>query len=230
MKGTSLCAFAFWLVIFWGGVYVTEASAGVSPISTCQTIMSSGSYELTQNLNHDGTTPAIGCLEVDADNVTIDLKGFTITGSNTDTGIITLGPRNGIVIRNGTIRDFGDGIGLGGDHCRVEWVIAFSNDNDGIELARDNWDVNNNIANDNGDNGIVTDPNSTIRNNIANDNVTDGILAGPTNKILYNTANGNGNNGIGVLCPSNLVGNIAQNNGTNLNQVGAGCKRYNNLF
>jgi len=178
-------------------VYVTEASAGVSPISTCQTIMSSGSYELTQNLNHDGTNPPNGCLEVDADNV--------------------------------TIRDFGAGISLGGDRCRIEWIIAFSNGNDGIVLGAGHCDVNNNIANNNGDDGIVTENDSTIKNNIANDNVTDGIEAGPNNNIIYNTANGNGT-GINVVCPSNLVGNIAQNNGTKLNQFGAGCKRYNNLF
>ena len=212
-----------------GGVYVTEASAGVSPISTCQTIMSSGSYELTQNLNHDGTNPPNGCLEVDADNVTIDLKGFTITGSNTDVGIGSVGSQDGIVIRNGTIRDFGAGISLGGDRCRIEWIIAFSNGNDGIVLGAGHCDVNNNIANNNGDDGIVTENDSTIKNNIANDNVTDGIEAGPNNNIIYNTANGNGT-GINVVCPSNLVGNIAQNNGTKLNQFGAGCKRYNNLF
>jgi len=112
---------------FRGGVYVTEASAGVSPISTCQTIMSSGSYELTQNLNHDGTTPANGCLLVDADNVTIDLKGFTITGSNTDSGIGTVGPQDNIVIRNGTITDFSVGLGLGGAHnCRIEGLLLLA--------------------------------------------------------------------------------------------------------
>ena len=230
MKGNRFCALAVLLAIFLGG-HVTEASAGVTPISTCQTIMSPGSYELTQNLNHDGTTPANGCLEVDNNNVTIDLKGFTIAGSNTDSGIITIGPQDNIVIRNGMIRDFDAGISIGGaDNCRVEWVIAFSNDFDGIVLGN-NCDANNNIASNNGDEGIVMDANSTIRNNIANDNATDGIEAGSNNNIIYNTANGNGNNGIVVNCPGNLVGNTAQNNGVaNLNQVGAGCKRYNNLF
>ena len=166
---------------------------------------------------------------MDADNVTIDLKGFTITGSNTDTGILTLGPQDNIVIRNGTIRDFDDGIGLGGDNCRIEWVIASSNAFDGIDAGF--CDLNNNIANDNDGTGIKT-VDSTIRNNIANDNVTDGIEAlGTGNNIIYNTANGNGHKGIVVVCPSNLVGNTAQSNGVaNLELRGPGCKHYNNLF
>ena len=79
------------MLLFFGGVYVTEAIAAPTAISICQEINLSGSYELTGNLNHDGITPADGCLVVTVDNVTIDLKGFTITGSNNgsndDTGI-----------------------------------------------------------------------------------------------------------------------------------------------
>ena len=186
-------------------MYVTEASAGVSPISTCQTIMSSGSYELTQNLNHDGTNPPNGCLEVDADNVTIDLKGFTITGSNTDVGIGSVGSQDGIVIRNGTIRGFTDGIDLDIENCQIEWMIVISNNDDGMALAND-CIVSNNIVNDNNSTGLIVGVGSTLSNNIANNN---------------------GGIGMNITCPSNLVGNTAQGNlGSNLVQIGAGCKRY----
>ena len=171
----------------------------------------SGSYELTQNLMHDGTTPAAGCLAVNVFNVTIDLKGFTITGSNQDSGIIGLGGGKGIVIRNGTIRNFTTGIALADDvFCRVESMNVSENNNSGIQLGND---------------GVVT-------NSIANDNMNgDGILADQGTIISYNIANGNGDAGIEVTCPSNLVGNTAIDNlGSNLNQIGAGCKRYNNLF
>lgn len=207
MKVNIVSALAVLLAITWGGVNVTEATAQTS-ITTCQDIMVSGSYKVTAPLNHDGMNPANGCLLIDADNVTIDVNGFPITGSNSDTGIATIGSQTGIMIKNGTVRDFDNGIDLNSDDCRVEGMTVISNDIDGMRLNSPCL-VNNNIINDNGDNGIEATSNSSLSNNIVNDNVV---------------------NGIQVSCPSNLIGNTAQNNGTNLNQNGAGCKRYNNLF
>ena len=213
------------------GAYVTEATAGVSPLSACGSV-GTGSYELTQNISTTGT-----CFTLTGDDITIDLNGFTIDGddSGNDFGISDGGARQNIVIRNGTIRDFNTaGINLPtSDGCMVEWILAFSNNNDGIDVGN-HCNVSHNIAINNSV-GIRTGSDSNISYNIANNNGSAGIglIPGGNNvgsNISYNTANGNVNVGIDVTCPSNLVGNIAQNNGTNLNQIGAGCKRYNNLF
>ncbi|MDX2145905.1 MAG: hypothetical protein SFZ23_00145 [Planctomycetota bacterium] len=67
-----------------------------------------GSYYLTGNLDVGNGKSGI---EIAADRVTIDLNGFSINGSASSLdGISTAGqPRRSIVVRNGTIRGFGDG-------------------------------------------------------------------------------------------------------------------------
>jgi parallel beta-helix repeat protein len=77
------------------------------------TISESGSYCLTQNLIH--TDESTNAIEVNADNVTIDLCGYSIIGPTTThnetcSGIYMDGRKN-IEIRNGTITNFpNDGI------------------------------------------------------------------------------------------------------------------------
>ena len=224
MKGNRVYILVFTLALALGA-YVTEATAGVSPLSACGSV-GTGSYELTQNISTTGT-----CFTLTGDDITIDLNGFTIDGddSGNDFGISDGGARQNIVIRNGTIRDFQVAIDLDqSDGCKVEWILAFSN-GIGIQVGN-NSNVSHNIANSNSDRGIVHDMDCTISYNIANNNNSGIASFNIGANIIYNTANGNVNVGINVFCPSNLVGDIAQNNGTNLLQNGPGCKRYNNLF
>ena len=226
MKGHRVYILVFMLALALG-VYVTEVTAQPTVLTMCGSV-GTGSYVLGNNISTTGT-----CLTLTGNDITIDLDGFTIDGDDgiSDKGITDGGtPRQNIVIRNGTIKDFGIGIDLGvSDGCKVEWILAFSNFI-GI-LVSDACQVSHNIANLNVSRGIVTGMDCNISHNIANNNGLHGIVAefGGSN-IIYNTTNGNTTFGINVDCPSNLVGNIAQNNGTNLNQNGAGCKRYNNLF
>ena len=70
-------------------------------------ITNAGSYVLTENL----VEPVGSAIQVDADDVTIDLNGFVIDGqSNGLVGVEVLGPRQGISIRDGTVRGFSAGI------------------------------------------------------------------------------------------------------------------------
>src|SRR3972149_3450860 len=115
------------------GAYVTEAVAGVTPISACGGMLGSDSYVLTQNISTTGD-----CLTLTGDNITIDLNGFTIDGDDSgfDRGIVDGGARQNIVIRNGTIRDFSDGVLINNsDGCKVEGILAFSNTNSGIRVG-----------------------------------------------------------------------------------------------
>ncbi len=70
------------------------------------TISASGSYYLTKNLTATGTA-----ISISADDVTLDLSGFTLTGSGSGTysGIYMNGRKN-VEIRNGAIRAFAYGI------------------------------------------------------------------------------------------------------------------------
>jgi hypothetical protein len=101
------------------------------------TISSSGSYYFVKNL---ATTASTAAITVDANNVTIDLCGFTLSGPVTlwrgNYGIYITGQKN-VEIRNGTISHFGqNGIydADGTDH-RVIGMRLISNGAAGIYLA-----------------------------------------------------------------------------------------------
>ena len=73
------------------------------------TITQRGSYYLTQDVNFTDT--AHHAITVECNDVTIDLKGYTITGPNSTSyhGIYMNG-RTNVEVRNGTVRDFYNGI------------------------------------------------------------------------------------------------------------------------
>ena len=78
---------------------VLEVAAG-TPINSCGPIMQSGSYELTQSIASFGGD----CIMVQAEFVTIDLKGFSVSGGGSwGTGISGWG--RGLVVRDGTVRN-----------------------------------------------------------------------------------------------------------------------------
>lgn len=100
------------------------------------TITAPGSYYLTTNL----TTTGDG-IRIDADGVTLDLMGFTLSGNNSSGYYgVALGaggtPVNNGVLRNGTIRNFGDGLYASAcQSFRVEQIASYSNKNSGIKLS-----------------------------------------------------------------------------------------------
>jgi hypothetical protein len=95
------------------------------------TISESGSYYLTGNRLCSG----IGLL-VEADNVTIDLCGFTLAGPDAGATLgISMNGRDNVEIRNGTVRDFAYGIyemSSYGKNQRIVDVRVLSNSKGGI--------------------------------------------------------------------------------------------------
>jgi hypothetical protein len=79
---------------------------GRTPIGTAPfTIGTPGSYVLTANLSGTGTV-----ITISADDVTLDLNGFTVNSSSTTAGAVVLsGSRDNITVRNGRI--------TGGSQC-----------------------------------------------------------------------------------------------------------------
>ena len=137
------------------GPLLLEASA--KEIKKCTTITTPGFYVLKESLTASGD-----CIKITADYVTFDLDGQTLTGNGTGAGITDDGvTRQGIVIRNGTITNFSDGINLGSStRSLIERIQAISNGNDGIRVGNTNT-LRHNIANGNGG-GTGSKPASTL--------------------------------------------------------------------
>jgi hypothetical protein len=198
---------------------------GPTKIRECQTIDASGSYVLTRNLQATGD-----CLLVIANDVSIDLSGFTISGDGTGNGISDAEKeRTNIAVRKGTVTGFG-GRGVNLFHTTaavVEAITARANGGTGITAGVGST-VTGNTAQANGA-GIATWWGSTVTGNTALLNSGLGITAGVGSTVTGNTAQANGGDGMQVFCPSNVLGNTSTENGVNINLSGAGCSDSNNV-
>lgn len=160
-----------------------------------------GSYRLAGNLN----VPTVNtdAIDITADNVTLDLNGFTISGpsvcngppvqcTNVGTGKGILSQFRGTTVRNGTVRGFGTGVLLGSaavaDSVRAE---SNSDVNAGGIWVGDGVVIHC-TANGNAGSGIIGG--SVVSFNSATANGTFGILGGGT--VSYNAVSSNGLDGI----------------------------------
>jgi hypothetical protein len=132
-SGALMCAFLFasTLSIFAQGSLTPPGAPSPTmktldeveprtPISSVPfTISSSGSYYLTRSLTAAASTTAI---TVDADNVSIDLRGHILSGTNaTAVGINVPSNRSNLVVENGILRSFTTGVNAPGvDGARLE--------------------------------------------------------------------------------------------------------------
>ena len=178
------------------------------------TISQSGSYRLTGNLIvPDANTTAI---QIAAENVTLDLNGFSIIGPSVCTsspttcpapgrgiGVLagsdqTFGPRN-VRVQNGTVRGMGlQGIVMTGEGSFVERVNADSNAGGGMVVA---GTVIASAGTHNGAFGILA---ITVRDCTAVENAGDGIaLDGSGGVGIGNIASFNG--GRGMFVPNGTV-------------------------
>ncbi len=125
-------------------------------ISLPYTITQSGSYVLTSNLTGVSGQPGI---QVSADNVTIDLNGFTLQGvSGSGAGIVSsTSPQHNVAILNGMIVNWaGHGIDLtNSSQSRIERVTVKGNGGHGILGGGQNGIIRGCIARGNVDRGIV---------------------------------------------------------------------------
>jgi hypothetical protein len=169
------------------------------------TISQSGSYYLTSDVNSAGTA-----IWVEANDVTIDLAGYSLIGpdSGTNYGIYMYARRN-VEIRNGTVRNFYNGIyessGSYGHNHRVIDVRALFNGRHGILLNGSGHLVKDCTASDNGDSATV---------------YAYAIYAGNGSRVTGNTAHNNGTSNTGssfgaiyAAFGSTVIGNTAYDNG-----------------
>lgn len=164
--------------------------AGCSNLDTANTI-----YTLTANIDNDAGT----CMEIQADNVTLDCQGYTIDGvqGNNNFGIIGddagINKFNNITIRGCKIKEFDTGIYLGGiSNATVSNSTIYSNSNYGIfSIAYGGTSYNTSIYNVTIYNnsigiGFSTSNNSIIFNNTIYNNSKGIDFLKAYNSIIYN--------------------------------------------
>jgi len=195
-----------------------------TPISSVpRTITSSGSYYLTKDLQT--TSGSQNAIVVDADNVTIDLMGFSLIGRGAGDGCgIFMNGRDNVEIRNGTVRNFGsDGIreaknpteespSFGYAH-RVISIRALFNKGDGIELCGIGHLVRDCSAMSNGVDGIYVGALSTVTGNITSLNAAHGIELTDGCAASSNTSVANQLNGIWTWNGCSVMSNTLYGNG-----------------
>jgi hypothetical protein len=200
---------------------VTELDTPGFPV----TISESGSYRLGSNLVvPDGGTTAI---QITADDVTLDMDGFSIIGPNTCTpnpvrctisggsgiGIVAVNPTGpspaNVRVRNGVVRGMGGhGIRMMGDGTSVEHVQSVSNGGPGIVVGQGSIIDSLTELNSSGAAmvGLV------VRGSVSMNNVF-GIFVRPGGVAIGNVAIGNAATGLAVNNAS-ATNNTANNNGS----------------
>lgn len=129
---------------------------GRKAISECMQINESGSYILTRNLGVSGD-----CLGINVHYVTIDLNGFTLYGDGTGAGVTTYDDHwRGVVLRNGNITNFNNGVEMKNVRDAViENIRSTNNTRYGIRIGssgKGDAIIKNCVAVDNGVRDIIT--------------------------------------------------------------------------
>lgn len=218
----------------------TSIPGSDTPVSVF-TISQSGSYYLTG----DRICSGVG-IQVDADDVTIDLMGFTLSGpgSEMDNGV-NMSERKNVEVRNGTIRNFYNGIyesSSAGKGLRVIGVRSIANILHGVYLNSTENLIKNCRVSENGISagsdiyGIFTSNGAEVSGNNVSDNGNSaaakvyGIYAAGGARVTGNTVydNGDGGNSIvyGISTGNSVVvlDNTVYQNGFGANNAVYGIK------
>ncbi|MBS3091193.1 right-handed parallel beta-helix repeat-containing protein [Candidatus Pacearchaeota archaeon] len=231
--GNYICADTGNYPLKWisGTIIVPSPAIG---INSCGVISQPGYYKLQNDVSTNGT-----CLTIQANNVILDLNGFTIRGSGLDDnpgyGVYANG-YNSITIRNGLITEFSSTQGVGNfiwgstgilltrSSNNIISNISSTGNHHGIYLyidASNNRIINNNIS-FNGNGGIriqFRSNNNTMHNNIMEGDA-DGIYVDSSrnNLIDNNTFKNGGDIGVYLVLGSN--NNFVTNNAIKTTNTG----------
>jgi putative cofactor-binding repeat protein len=175
-----------------GDIYVIAGggAAGTRIASLPCTISNPGFYYVASNL----TCASGHGITVSANDVTIDLMGFRLSGNATSSGITfpNLDPKNNLEIRNGTLTGWYNGIFAdGGNNCRFINLRVESNNNCGVVLSGYGHLIKGCTISDNNYNyGIYLAGSGTISNNIVITN-SYGIYVNADTGLRYALISGN---------------------------------------
>jgi len=170
-----------------------------------------GSYYITQNYIGRANRHLI---TVAADNVTIDLMGYTLEGvSDSLSAIHHEGQRHGVTVRNGHIRGWGThGVDLVACQAAVvEHIAAHDNDSVGIRVGSDSL-VHLCTASSNGGTGISLGTSCLATRCISTDNSAFGIITQTRSRISDCIAQGNQSNGFFIAAGGSITNCTASGN------------------
>jgi len=182
-----------------------------------------GSYKLMGNITvPNANTTAI---KVTADNVTIDLNGFSILGPTVCTGTgatlmcsptgtgdgINAPGTNNLKVTNGNIQGMGH-FGILTENASVEGVRVNSNGGGGIFYPKMIKDC---TADKNGGVGGLGVLFGIVSDSVSNFNKGDGIVVGFGGKVSGNVVVGNGGYGLNLATPVGYVNNVLVENDVN---------------
>jgi hypothetical protein len=191
--------FVLLTVLFLGlGIFVcdTEAATLKRQITSCGSITQPGLYTLTQNVAATGD-----CIVIQVDFVTVDLSSYVITGNGTGSGITVNAAHKGIVIRDGTITNFLNGIYLPAcTNTLIERMQVIQTNGFGA-LTGSEANVKDSFFSHSGAGyaGLTVGEDSVVTGNIANSNGDTGIaLGGGRSTAVGNVVRANSGTGIRV--------------------------------
>jgi|GEM_PF-5633184 len=97
----------------------------LTTISSCQNLTSADTFEVTTNIAGVQSSDTV-CIRIKANDVTLDCKGFSITGTNTGgtTGIYIDDFINRTTIQNCTVKNYGTGIRINGHNWTINNVTS----------------------------------------------------------------------------------------------------------
>ena len=180
---------------------------GARPISSLPvTITECGSYFLTGCLTGNGSGHGI---TVAADNVTINLNGFTLEGSGSGQwdGIHIEPGFDGIVVVNGQICCWGDdGVeGQDDSSTRLESMTVTGNGGHGANLGVASFVIDS-VFKGNGTDGVYVRDGSKVANSVAMDNGRGGFTAQDGAFIDDCNSTGNTEWGFAICCTNEQAG------------------------
>ncbi|HEX8878025.1 MAG TPA: right-handed parallel beta-helix repeat-containing protein [Phycisphaerales bacterium] len=187
-------------------IAVNETNTPGAGTTAVYKITAPGSYYLTGNVTAVGSKNAIG---IYANNVTLDLNGFTVEGlaGSTSAVILVAGdstnpsvdPRGNVTIKNGTVRG-GGGAGVLSQSTvsgvRLSGVTARNNTGTGFGIG-DRSQLENCSASDNGSHGFLLGSDVVVIACIARTNGGDEFRAGAGSVFSNCLADNGGANGAG---------------------------------
>src|SRR4051812_24122655 len=200
---------------------------GILSVSTCRIIDKPGSYALAKNIaarQQDLRPVGPSCILIIADFVSLDLRGYTLSGPGSGFGIYSTANSSGQYpiathVRNGSVSNFERGIALEGDGHTAENVRLAKNTGAGLTLDGTGSRAEGVHALNNG-NGILCFGGfgHSVRHSEVNLNGSGiNLNACPGSSIIGNTVSGNGGDGIVAKCPSIILQNTAfQNAGSDI--------------